>query len=126
MLIQQEYAIVKLRPSLRSIVSRCITCCKGKAETLTPMMSDLPRGRLAYCEHPFSNNGIDYFGPFYVSVKRSTENRWGFLFTCVTTRAVHFEVVPSMDTSSCVIGIERFAARRSSPSVLYQTTAPTV
>ena len=118
-LIQQEYAIVKLRPTLRSIVSRCITCRKRKAETLAPMMSDLPRERLAYREPPFRNTGIDYFGPFYVSVKRSTEKRWGFLFTCLTTRVVHFEVVPSMDTSSCVMGIERFAARRGTPSVLW-------
>ena len=118
-LIQQEYAIVKLRTTLRSIVSRCIICRKRKAETLAPMMSDLQRERLAYKEPPFSNTGIDYFGPFYVSVKRSTEKRWGFLFTCLTTRAVHFEVVPSMDTSSCVMGIERFAARRGTPSVLW-------
>ena len=117
--IQQQYAIFKLRSSLRSIVCRCITCRKRKAETLTPMMSDLPRGRLAYREPPFSNTVIDYFGPFYVSVKRSTEKRWGFLFTCITTRAVHFEVVPSMDTSSCVMGFERFAARRITPSVLW-------
>ena len=118
-LIQQEYAIVKLRTTLRSIVSRCIICRKRKAETLAPMMSDLPRERLAYKELPFSNTGIDYFGPFYVSVKRSTEKRWSFLFTCLTTRAVHFEVVPLMDSSSCVMGIERFAARRGTPSVLW-------
>ena len=118
-LIQQQYAIVKLRSTLRSIVSRCITCRKPKAETLTPMMSDLPRERLAYREPPFSNTGIDYFGPFYVSVKRSTEKRWEFLFTCLTTRAVHFEVVPSMDTNSCVMGIERFAARPGTPSLLW-------
>ena len=118
-LIQQEYAIVKLRTTLRSIVSRCIICRKRKADTLAPMMSDLPRERLAFKEPPFSNTGIDYFGPFYLSVKRSTEKRWGFLFTCLTTRAVHFEVVPSMDTSSCVMGIERFAARPGTPSVLW-------
>ena len=82
------------------------------------MMSDLPRERLAYKE-PFSDNGIDYFVPFYVSLKRSTEKRWGFLFTCLTPRAVHFEVVPSIDTSSCVMGIERFAARRGTPLVLW-------
>ena len=118
-LVQQQFAIVKLRTALRSIVSKCVTCRKRRAETLNPIMSDLPRERLAFKERPFTNTGIDYFGPFYVAVKRSTEKRWGFLFTCLTTRAVHFEVVPSMDTSSCVMGIERFAARRGVPSVLW-------
>ena len=118
-LVQQQFAIVKLRTALRSIVSKCVTCRKRRAETLNTMMSDLPRERLAFKERPFTNTGIDYFGPFYVAVKRSTGKRWRFLFTCLTTRAVHFEVVPSMDTSSCVMGIERFAARRGVPSVLW-------
>ena len=118
-LVQQQFAIVKLRTALRSIVTKCVTCRKRRAETLNPIMSDLPRERLAFQERPFTNTGIDYFGPFYVAVKRSTEKRWGFLFSCLTTRAVHFEVVPSMDTSSCVMGIERFAARRGVPSVLW-------
>ena len=121
-LVQQQFAIVKLRTALRSIVSKCVTCRKRRAETLNPIMSDLPRERLAFKERPFTNNGIDCFGPFYVAVKRSTEKQWGFLFTCLTcltTRAVHFEVVPSMDTSSCVMRIERFAARRGIPSVLW-------
>ena len=81
-------------------------------------MADLPRERLAFKEPPFTNTGVD-FRPFYGSVERSTEKRWGFLFACLTTRAVHFEAVPSMDTSSCVMGIERLTARRGIPSVLW-------
>ena len=118
-LVQQQFAIVKLRTALRSIVQRCVTCRKRRAETISPMMADLPRERLAFKEPPFTNTGVDYFGPFYVAVRRSTEKRWGFPFTCLTTRAVHFEVVPSMDTSSCIMGIERFTARRGTPSVLW-------
>ena len=91
--MQQQFAIVKLRTALRSIVQRCVTCRKRRAETICPMMADLPRERLACKEPPFTNTGVDYFGPFYVAVRRSTEKRWGFLFTCLTTRAVHFEVV---------------------------------
>ena len=48
-----------------------------------------------------------------------TEKRWGFLFTCLTTRAVHLEIVPALDTSSCVMGIERFIARRGTPSTIW-------
>ena len=118
-LIQQKYAIVKLRTALRTIQSSCVTCRERKAETLTPVMADLPQERLAFASPPFTNTGLDYFGPFYVSVKRSTEKRWGFLFTCLTTRAVHFEVVSSMDTSSCVMGIERFVSRRGIPAVIW-------
>ena len=94
-LVQQQFAIVKLvklRTALKSIVQRCVACRKRRAETINPMMTDLPRERLAFKEPPFTNTGVNYFGPFNVAVRRSTEKRWGFLFTCLTTRAVHFEV----------------------------------
>ena len=118
-LVQQRFAVVKLRTALRTIVSSCVVCRKRKAETLNPIMADLPRERLAFKDPPFSNTGVDYFGPLFVSVKRSTEKRWGFLFTCLSTRAVHFEVVPSMDTSSCVMGTKKFCACRGFPSVIW-------
>ena len=51
---------------------------------------------------------VDYFGPFYVIVRRPTKKMWGFLLKCLTTRAVHVEIVPSVDASSCVLGVERF------------------
>ena len=35
------------------------------------------------------------------------------------TRAIHIEIVSSIDTSSCVMGIERFVARRGTPSVIW-------
>ena len=83
------------------------------------MMSDLPAVCLGYRQPPFSNCGVDYFGPFQVTIRRSSEKRWGFLFTCLTTRAIHIELVPSMDTSSCVMAIERFISRRGTPSIIW-------
>ena len=74
--------------------------------------------RLGYRHRPFSNCGVEFFSPFYVTIRRSSEKRWAFLFACTTTRAVHIETVPSMDTGSCAMEIERFIARRSTPSVV--------
>ena len=42
----------------------------------------------------------------------------GFLFTCLTTRAVHIEAVPSLDTSSCVMGVESLLARHGTPTTI--------
>ena len=80
------------------------------------MMSDLPAERLDYRQPPFSNCGVDYF---HVTIRRSSEKRWGFLFTCLTTRAIDIELVPSMDTRSCVMAIERFIFRRGTPSIIW-------
>ena len=82
------------------------------------MMADLPSERLAFQCPPFTNVGLDYFGPFHVTIRRSSEKRWGFLLNCLTTRAVHVEIAHSIDTNLCVMGIERFIARRGMPLVI--------
>ena len=116
--VQLKYIVLKLRWLLGNIENTCITCRKRKAKTVVSIMSNLPIERLGYKQPPFSNTGVDYFGPFQVPIRRSTEKRWGFLFTCLTTRAVHIELVPSLDTSSCVMGVERFIARRGTPKTI--------
>ena len=117
--LNMKYAILGLRRLLRSIENHCVICRKRKASIVQPIMSNLPVERLGYKQLPFNHMGVDYFGPLYVSVRSSTEKRWGFLFTCLTTRAVHLEIVPSLDTSFCVMGIERFIARRGTPSTMW-------
>ena len=117
--VQERYTILKLRSSLRSIKSNCVTCRKFRAATNQPIMADLPVERLAYQSPPFTNTGLDYFGPFYVTVRRTTEKKWGFLFTCLTTRAVHDEIVPSMDASSCVLGVEQLVSHRVTPAIFW-------
>ena len=76
------------------------------------MMADLPAERLAFQSPPFTMTGVDYFN-------RSTSEKRTFLFTCETTRDVQFEIVSSLDTSACVMGIERFMERRDKPSVTW-------
>ena len=117
--VQERYAILKLRSILHSIKSNCILCRKFRAATTQPIMAEFPKKRLAYQSPPFTNTGVDYFDPFYVAVRRTTEKRWGFRFTCLTTRAVHVDVVPSMDTSSCVMGVEGFVSRRGTPAMIW-------
>ena len=118
-IVQEHYTVLKLRSSLRSIKAHCLRCREFQAVTMQPIMSDLPKEKLAYQIPPFTNTGVDYFGPIYVTVRRTTEKRWGFLFICLTIRAVHFEIVTSMDTSSCVMGVERFVSRRGTPAMIW-------
>ena len=82
------------------------------------MMTDLPSERLALQNPSFTNVRLNYFGPFYVTIGCSSEKSWGFLFTCLTTRAVNVDIAHSMDTNSCVMSIERFIARRRMPLVI--------
>ena len=81
-------------------------------------MADLPAERLDYQSYPFTHVGMDYFGPFEIKLLRRSMKRWCCLFTCLTTRAVHIEVVRSLDTDSCLVAINRFIARRGQPTTI--------
>ena len=67
---------------------------------------------------PFTNTGVEYFGPFGVKLLRKTMKRWCCLFTCLTTRAVHIEVVPSLEAETCLTAITRFIAWRGKPTTI--------
>ena len=71
--IHQQFVVLRVRSALRAIETPCVCCRKRKAKTVTPKMSDLPAERLGYRQPPFSNCVVDYFGPFHVIIRRSSE-----------------------------------------------------
>ncbi|XP_055622869.1 uncharacterized protein LOC129766369 [Toxorhynchites rutilus septentrionalis] len=79
-------------------------------------MAPLPEIRLTAFIRPFTHTGLDYFGPVFVKQGRSLAKRWIALFTCLSIRAVHLEVVHSLSTQSCVMAIRRFVVRSGSPT----------
>lgn len=61
---------------------------------------------------------MDYFGPIEVKKGRTTVKRYGVLFTCLTTRALHIEVAHTLDTDSCISAIRRFMCRRGQVALI--------
>ena len=114
-IVQQK--ILGIRNALRSIRNRCVTCRKGRAQTIAPVMADLPEERLD-ASTAFTKVGVDQLGPFIVKIGRRNEKRWCCLFTCLTMRALHIEVVLKLDTDSCLKAIMRYIARRGKPSTI--------
>ena len=104
--------ILGIRNALRSIKNKSVTCRKGRAQTIAPVIADLPVEPWLDASTAFTNVGVDYFGPFIVKIGRRNEKRWCCLITCLTMRAVHIEVVPKLDTDGCLNAIMRFIARR--------------
>jgi len=81
-------------------------------------MANLLEDRLISDQPPFTNVGVDYFGPFEVKRGRSIVKRYGVMFTCLAIRAVHIEIADSLDTSSCINAIRRFSSRRGQVSIM--------
>ena len=62
---------------------------------------------------------MDYFGPFIVRRGRSDIKRYGCVFTCFATRAVHIEMSHTLDTDSFIHALDRFIARRGEPKEIW-------
>ncbi|XP_076398077.1 uncharacterized protein LOC143266403 [Megachile rotundata] len=117
--LHQTYFIIGLRKILRSLVAKCLVCRLQRAKPQAPIMSTLPEGRLAYRQRPFSHCGVDYFGPMFVKIGRRREKRWGVLFTCLTTRAIHLELAHTLSASSAIMALQRLVSRRGLPVTVY-------
>ncbi|XP_072921514.1 uncharacterized protein [Hemitrygon akajei] len=79
-------------------------------------MADLPPERLEVCP-PFTYVGLDVFGPWTIITRRTRggqaeSKRWAIMFSCMSSRAVHIEVIESLDASSCINALRRFFALR--------------
>ncbi|XP_066933480.1 uncharacterized protein [Clytia hemisphaerica] len=81
-------------------------------------MANLPEDRITVSTPTFYHTGVDYFGPILVKVLRSRVKRWGCIFTCLTTRAIHLEVAPSLESDDFINVLERFICRRGSPKLI--------
>ena len=112
--VQKKFWIFGLRNALRAVKHNCVMC-RLFTNSKTPQMSDLPTDRLTSNVRPFTNSGVDYFGPFEVKIFRRTVKKWVCLFTCLSVRAVHLELVDSLDTAACIDAVHRFVARRGQP-----------
>lgn len=110
--LREKYWIPKAQTAIRKILSQCTVCKCQRGTTGKQFMADLPRDRLLPDEPPFTNVGIDYFGPFEIKRGRTLIKRYGVIFTCQPLRAVHIEIASSLDTDSCIHALRRFVSRR--------------
>ena len=93
------------------MIHECVTCRRLRAKVQEQKMADLPEDRLTPTP-PFTYCGVDYFGPWYVKEGRKELKRYGVLFTCLVTRAIHLEVANSLETDSYINALRRFICRR--------------
>lgn len=114
--IRRQYWILRGRQVIKRYQLRCPECQKWRAQPKVPQMADLPKARLRIFRPPFFSTGVDCFGPFIVKIGRRNEKRWGVIFKCLTTRAIHLDLLNSLDTDAFLLALRRFIARRGKPA----------
>ena len=83
-------------------------------------MAPLPLARIVSGNRPFTNPAVDYFGPILVRQGRNNLKRYGCIFSCLATRAIHLGVAEDLSTEAFLMTYGRFlSVTRGATRVLY-------
>jgi len=123
--VGREYVLAEVRQvywisrkTVKSVLSKCVTCMRKNKPPHEQVMGQLPEERVTAYGYPFQFTGIDCFGPFMIKKARSEVKRYGCIFVCMASRAVHLEKLDTMETDSFINSLQRFIARRGRPSII--------
>ena len=105
------YWIINWTSTVKSVISKCVDCRKLRGKICQQKMENLPADRLSE-ERPFTYCGVDMFGPFLVKDGRMIQKRYGAMFTCLSSRAVHIEVTSNLTIDSFIQALRRLIRRR--------------
>jgi hypothetical protein len=85
-------------------------------------MGNLPQVRVLPAPS-LAATGIDYAGPFStkLSTGRTTKTITTYIcvFVCMTTKAIHLELVTGLTSEAFLSALRRFTARRGNPKDIY-------
>ena len=93
------------------MTGKCVRCKQLRGQLQQQKMSDLPNDRMCI-EPPFTYCGVDIFGPFVLKDGRKEVKKYDDLYTCLSSKAIHIEVVHLLSTDSFILSLRRFIGRR--------------
>ncbi|KAK2899432.1 hypothetical protein Q8A73_005517 [Channa argus] len=105
------YWIVGGSKVVTNYLRQCVACRRARRPTETQRMADLPANRVDPSP-PFSYCGMDCFGPLYTKQGRKEYKRYGLIFTCLSSRAVHIEMLEDLTTDAFINALRCFIAIR--------------
>ena len=111
------YWIVGLSSLVSSIIYQCTMCRKLRRPCEAQKMADLPADRVEPAP-PFTFVGCDVFGPFTVKEGRKSMKKYGLLFTCLSSRSIHIELLDDLSSDSFIQSWRCFVSLRGNVQVL--------
>ncbi|XP_066603269.1 uncharacterized protein [Prorops nasuta] len=120
--LRQKFWVMNALNLVKSCVHKCITCVRERAKLGSQLMGSLPAARVSR-SFTFEHTGVDYAGPFLVKLHHGRNAKsikcYVAVFVCLSTRAVHLELVSRLDTEAFLAALSRFISRRGKPAFMY-------
>lgn len=126
--IRERFWPISGRNLVKKIVHDCVRCFRFNAKPEEYLMGNLPRERVSP-SRPFLTCGLDYAGAFTLRVSKTrrckTSKAYIALFVCMSTKAIHLEVVSDLTTECFLAALRRFFARRGKSAKLFSDNGTT-
>ena len=124
--IRDCYWIPKLRQLVKRVRTECWGCKRFRIQAYeNPPPGNLPKSRTEVTT-PFEVIGVDFAGPIRYNTKgKRTRKSYLVLYGCSLTRAVHLEVLKTLELSEFLGSVKRFVARRGRPKIIYSDNGAT-
>lgn len=126
--LREQYWPVHGKQLVNKVVHKCVTCFRAKPKITTPIMGNLPPSRVNPTL-PFVSTSVDYAGPFNIRDRRGRGYKaskcYIAVFVCTTTKAVHLELVSSLETNNFLAAFKRFISRRGKPKEMLSDNGTT-
>ena len=110
--MNKDYWIIKERSAVKRLIQSCLSSRFWKAVPGQQQIGNLPADRVNESK-PFTSTRTDLMGPIQIKFGRNLLKRYVIIFTCLASRAVHFEIVQSLETSAFLQAFRRFCNRRN-------------
>ena len=105
--------------SIKNVISPCIACRKCNALNYKyPKVTNLPKDRVNLVR-PYLHTGVDYTGSIIAREGKKDVKYYMIIFTCLSIRSIHIELVPDMSVNNFVLSLIRFTNLYGIPSHIY-------
>lgn len=125
--IRQKYWLIKSRSKINMHVHKCIECFKNRPVLMNQIMADLPSARVVGNLKPFTNCAIDYTGELITKFNKGkgakSVKSYASIFVCMSTKAIHIELVSDLTADAFIAALRRFVARRGNCKCIYSDNA---
>ena len=124
--VREKYWVPRLRRLVKKLRGSCYGCKRFRARSYqAPPPGNLPKSR-TQGSRPFQVIGVDFAGPIRYTSRVKTESKaYLALYACSLTRAVHLDLLKSLETSEFIGSLKRFIARRGRPEIIYSDNGST-
>ena len=123
--LRTQYWIPRGRAIIFHILNKNCALCKLFATKpyRVPQFPALPEFHVQQ-SRPFQFTGVDIFGPLYAKFTHTEKRKiWVLLFTCLSTCAIHLEILQSLTTVDLLFAIRKLVARRNCPELFLSDNA---